>query len=219
MLSGLGEVEGGGGGGAEVDGDRLAVVRVDGQAGRRQDHRGVDEAAEGVVDSARDNYAVDVQLHAGAVLLTLDDVLDHAAGDGGVLIGGVHRGGTSAVSEAGDVVAEGGVLADLLADGGDVDLGAGDLEAPVAHGAHYHGGGVGDAGEVGAEAAGECGGRCGGAAGGGADRHDAAASDVRFHEVRTSCNGVGYGGAGRVGERHGVVDFEAEVRANGDVRR
>ena len=218
MLSGLGEVEGGGFGGAEVDGDRLAVIGVDGQAGGGQDHRDADEAAEGVVDGARNNYAVDVELHGGAALLALDDVLDQPTGDVGVVVGGVHRGGTSAVSEAGDVAAEGGVLTDCLADGGDVDLGAGDLEAPVAHGAHHYGGGVGDAGEVGAEAAGLCSGCCGSAAGSGADGHDAGASDVRFHEVRTSCNGVGYGGAGRVGERHGVVDFEAEVRANGDVR-
>ena len=217
MLSGLGEVEGGGFGGAEVDGDRLAVVGVDGQAGGGQDHRDADEAAGGVVDGARNNYAVDVELHAGAALLALDDVLNQTAGDVGVVVGGVHRGGTSAVSEAGDVVAEGGVLADFLADGGDVDLGAGDLEAPVAHRAHHYGGGVGDAGEVGAKAAGLCSGCCGSAAGSGADGHDAGASDVRFHEVRTSCNGVGYGGAGRVGERYGVVDFEAEVRANGDV--
>ena len=218
MLSGLGEVEGGGGGGAEVDGDRLAVVGVDGQAGGRQDHRDADEAAGGVVDGARDNYAVDVELHAGAALLTLDDVLDQAAGDVGVVFGGVHRGGTSAVSEAGDEAAEGGVLADFLADGGDVDLGASDLEAPVTHRAHHYGGGVGDAGEVGAEAAGQGGGRFGGAAGGGANGHDAGSGVIRFHEVRTSCNGVGYGGAGRVGERYGVVDLEAEVRANGDVR-
>ena len=218
MLSGLGEVEGGGFGGAEVDGDRLAVVGVDGQAGGRQDHRDANGAAEGVVDGARYNYAVDVEFHAGAALLALDDVLDQAAGDVGVVVGGVHRGRTSAVSEAGDVGAEWGVLAGFLADGGDVDLRAGDLEAPVAHGAHHHGGGVGDAGEAGAKAAGQGGGRFGRATDGGADGHDAGASDIRFHEVRASCNGVGCGGAGRIGKRYGVVDLEAEIGADGDVR-
>jgi len=131
-LSGLGEVEGGGAGGAEVDGHRLGVVGVDVEAGGGQHSIEADRAAEGFAQVAAAKHAVGVQLEGGAVLLALEHVFDHPVGQSGVFVGHVDRGGASAVAEAADVGAEGDVLTRGLADGGDVDFSAADLEAPVA---------------------------------------------------------------------------------------
>jgi len=216
-LSGLRQVEGGGGAGAEGDFHALAVVRVHGQAGRGQNHRHRDAAAGGVVHRARSNNAVDVELHRRASLGCLDDVLDHPAGQVGVVVGGVHRGRTRAVGEASDIAAEGGVLTGFLTDGCDVNFASCDFEAPLAHRAHSCGGGVRNAGEVCAKAAGCCSCGNGHAASGGAKSHDAGCGVVRLDEVRTSGNCVGGRGAYGVGQGHRVIDLEAQVGADGDV--
>lgn len=131
-LSGLGEVEGRGASWAEVDGHRLGVVGVDVQAGRGQHSVEADRAAKGVAQVAAAEDAVGVQLEGCTVLLALQDVLDHPVGQGGILVGHVDRCGAGAITEAADVVTERHVLPRGLADRGDVDLGAADLEAPVA---------------------------------------------------------------------------------------
>ena len=131
-LSGLREVEGGGASGAEVDGHRLSIVWVDVQAGRGQHGVERDRAAEGFAQVAAGEDAVGVELEGGAGLLALQDVLNHAVGQGGVLVSHVDRRGASAIAEAADVAAEGDVLTGGLADRGDVDFLAADLEAPVA---------------------------------------------------------------------------------------
>jgi hypothetical protein len=147
--SALAEVEGGGGAGAEGDFHALAVVGVHGEAGRGQNHGNGEGTALGVVDAAAADNAVDVELHLGTSLRALDHVLDHAAGEAGVVVCGVHGGRTRAIGEAGDVGAERCVLAGGLTDGGDVDLRAGDLEAPLADGANGNRGGVVDLEDVG----------------------------------------------------------------------
>ncbi len=132
VVSGLGEVEGGGAGGAEVDGHRLGVVGVDVETGRGQHGVEGDRAAEGLAQAAAAEDAVGVELEGGAGLLALQHVLDHAVGQGGVFVGHVDRGGAGAVAEAADVAAEGDVLTGGLADRGDVYFLAADFEAPVA---------------------------------------------------------------------------------------
>ena len=147
----------------------------------------------------------------------LDDVFDHPAGQVGVVIGGVHRGGTRAVSEAGDIGTERRVLTDFLADGCDVNFASCDFEAPLAHAAHSCGGGVRDAGKSCAEAARCSGSGDGTATSGGADGHDAGGGNISLDEIRTSGNCVGRDGTCGIGQGHGVVDLEAQVGAYGDV--
>ncbi len=135
-LSGLGEVEGGGGRRTEVYSHRLGVVRVDVQAGRGQHCIEGDRTAKRFAQGATAEDLIGVQLEGGAGLLALEHVLDHPVGQGGILIGHVDRCGARAVGKTGDEATERHVLAGGLTDRGDVDLGAGDLEAPVADLAH-----------------------------------------------------------------------------------
>ena len=220
----LAEVEGGSCARAERDFHALAVVGVHGQAGRGQDDGNGDRAAEGVANATSTGNAVDVELHRRASLRTLDHVLDHAGGQSGVVIGGVNRGGTRAVGKAGDVSAERRVLADFLTDGGDVDLRAGDLEAPLTDGTNDFRGGVRDLESV----------RCNGGAvvsdgdsratGGSRHLQHAGAGGVGNHVVGGTSGDAGGEGAatGSAGvdvddaELDGVADFEVQIGRNGD---
>ena len=194
-LSGAAEVEGGGASRAEVDGHRLGVVWVDVQAGRGQHGVEADRAAEGFAQAATAEHPVGVQLEGGAVLLALQHVFNHPVGEGGVFVGHVDGGGTRAVAETTDVVAERHVLAGGLTDRGDVDLGAGDLEAPVADLAHN--------GEVGVIDLELVGGSHGAIVGDGQDRAAGSSGDGQ----RTGGSGVAehvVGGGVRDGSREGA---------------
>ena len=136
QLSGLGEVEGGGGRRTEVDSHRLGVVRVDVQAGRGQHCVEGDRTAKRFAQGATAEDLIGIQLEGGAGLLALEHVLDHPVGQGGIFVGHVDRCGARAIGETGDEATERHVLAGGLTDRGDVDLGAGDFEAPVADLAH-----------------------------------------------------------------------------------
>jgi hypothetical protein len=222
--SALAEVEGGGASGAEVDGDRLGVVGVDVEAGGGQHGVEGDRAAEGVAQGATTKDAVGVELEGGAILLALQDVLDHAVGEGGVLVGHVDRGGAGAIAEAADVGAEGHVLSGGLANGGDVDLSAADLEAPVADLADDSEVGVGDLELVRGSDGAVISDVDGGAAGSGGHLQDAGGGGVGDHEVGgaggdTSGQGAGTGAAGLAvdhAELDGVADTEVQKRLDND---
>ena len=218
-LSGLGQVEGGGFAGAESDFHALAVVGVHGQAGRSQNHGNSDAAAGGVVDGAAAHHAVDVQLHGRARLRTLDHVLNHPVGQVAVVIGGVHRGGTRAVGEAGDVAAEGGVLTNGLADGCNINLASCDFEAPLTHGAHNCRGGVVDLESVVGNSSAVIGDGNAGTAEGGGNGQRTSGGGVADHVVSGACGQSGRKGARTSGagfgvhhaELDGVADFEVQV--------
>ena len=218
-LSGLGQVEGGGFAGAESDFHALAVVGVHGQAGRSQNHGNSDAAAGGVVDGAAAHHAVDVQLHGRARLRTLDHVLDHPVGQVAVVIGGVHRGGTRAVGEAGDVAAEGGVLTHGLADGGHVDFGPGDFKAPFAHGTHHCRGGVVDLESVGNNSSSVVGDGNAGTAESGGNSQCTSSGGVADYVVNGACGQSGRKGARAssagfgvdYAELDGIADFKVQV--------
>ena len=133
-LSGSGqEVERGGGSWAEVDCDTLSVVRVYRNRGAGKDCVHSNRAALGFVNSgATGDDAVGVELEGCTTLVALEHVLNHAVGDGKVVVRHVDVAGTSAVAKAGDVVPEGDILTGGLPDGGHVDLSAADVEGPVA---------------------------------------------------------------------------------------
>ena len=162
------EVEGGSGCGTEVDSDGLSVVRIHRDGGTGQDRVHGDRAGLGVVHAAAADDAVGVQLEGCATLLTLQHVFDHAVRDRKVIVGHVHRAGTSAIAKAGDVVLEGNILTRGLTDGGDVDFSAADVEFPVADLTNHNVVGVSDLEFVGAS---------GGALGG--DRDDRATQSGR----------------------------------------
>lgn len=222
--SALAEVEGGGASGAEVDGDGLGVVGVDVEAGGGQHGVEGDRAAEGFAQGAAAEDAVGVELEGGAVLLALQDVLDHPVGEGGVLVGHVDRGGAGAIAEAADVSAEGHVLTRGLADGGDVDFSAADLEAPVADLADDGEVGVGDLELVGGRGGAVVGDGQDGATGTGGDSQFAGGSGVAEDVVsggrrngsgqsaRASAAGLAVDNA----ELDGVADFEVQVGLDGD---
>jgi len=173
----------------------LGVVGVDVQAGRGQHCIERDGAAQALAQGAAAEHAVGVELEGSAVLLALEHVLDHAVGQGGVLVGHVDRRGAGAIAEAADVAAEGHVLARSLTDGGDVDLSAADLEAPVAD--------LADNGEVGVVHLELVGSSYGAIVG---DGKDGAAGRSRYGE-RTSCSGIAQdviGGGVRDGRRQGA---------------
>jgi len=173
----------------------LGVVGVDVQAGRGQHGIKADRTAKGIAQGAAAIHAVGVQLEGSAVLLALEHVLDHAVGQGGVLVGHVDRCGAGAIAKAADVAAEGHVLARGLTDGGYVDLSAADLEAPVAD--------LADNGEIGVVHLELVGGSRSTIVG---DGQDGAANRSRYGE-RTSCSGVAQdvvGGGVRDGRRQGA---------------
>jgi hypothetical protein len=223
-LSGLGEVEGRGTGGAEVDGHRLGVVGVDVEAGGGQHSIETDRAAQGVAQGAAAEYPVGVQLEGGAVLLALQHVLDHAVGEGGIFVGHVDRCCAGAIAETRDVGAEGNVLTGGLADGGYVDFSAADLEAPVAD--------LTDNGEigvihlklVGSNSRAVVGDGKDGATSGGGNGERTSVSGVAQHVVggggrnrrrQSACTGFA-GLAVHHAEFHGVADLEVQVRSHGD---
>jgi len=195
----------------------LAIVRVHAQAGRGQDHRHSDRAAGGVVHAAADDHAVNVQLHRGAGLGGLDDVFDHPAGQVGVVIGGIYRGGTRTIGKTSDETTERSVLTRFLTDGGDINLGAGNFKAPLTNTADGGGCGKDDAGEIGAKTRGLCGCSNDPTASGGTNRHDASGGVVGLDEVITRSDRVGGAGASRIGQGHRIVDLEAQVGADSDV--
>lgn len=223
-LSGLGEVEGRGASWAEVDGHRLGVVGVDVQAGRGQHSVERDRAAEGVAQVTAGEDAVGVQLEGCAVLLALQDVLDHAVGQGGILVGHVDRRGAAAIAEAADVGAERHVLTRGLADRGDVDLGAADLKTPVADLADDGKVGVLDLELVREDSNAVVGDVNSSAADSGGNFQYASASGVGVDVVgRASDQAAGdCAGAGAAGlavddaELDGVVDFEVQEGLNDD---
>ena len=220
----MAEVEGWGAGRTEVDGYRLGVVRVDVQAGRSQHCIKADGTAQGVAQGAAAENTVGIELEGSAVLLALQHVLDHPVGQSGIFVGHVDRCGAGAIAKAADVGAEGHVLAGGLADGGDVDFSAADLEAPVTD--------LADHSEVGVIHLKLVGGSHGAIVG---DGQDGAASSGR-HGERTSCSGVAQdvigggvrdrgrqsAGAGAAGlavhhaEFHRVACLEVQIRRNGD---
>ncbi len=220
----MAEIEGRRSSGAEVDGHRLGVVGVDVQAGRGQHCIKRDRAAQGFAQSAAAEHAVGVELEGCTSLLALEHVLDHAVGQGGVLVGHVDRCGAGAIAEATDVAAEGHVLAGGLTDGGDVDFSAADLKAPVADLANY-----GEVGVVNLELVGGNGSAVIG------DGQDGATSGSRYGEC-TSRSGVaqdvvggGVGDRRRQGagtgaaslaihhtEFHRVAYLEVQVGGDGD---
>ena len=91
ILSGLGEVEGWGGGGTEVDFHGLCVIRVDGQVGGSQVCLEFDGAAEGVVQAAAAEHLIGVKLELRTSLDALQHVLDHPVAQGVVGVGEIHR--------------------------------------------------------------------------------------------------------------------------------
>ena len=202
----------------------MGVVGVDVQAGGGQHSVEADRAAEGLAQAAAAEHPVGVQLEGGAVLLALQHVLDHAVGQGGVLVGHVDRGGAGAVAEAADVGAEGHVLSGGLADGGDVDLSAADLEAPVADLADDSEVGVGDLELVRSSDGAVIGDVDGGAAGSGGHLQDAGGGGVGDHEVggaSSDASGQGAGtGAARLAVDHaeldGIADTEVQKRLDND---
>ena len=220
----MGEVEGGGASWAEVDGDGLGVVGVDVQAGRGQHGVEADRAAEGVAQGAAAEDAVGVQLEGGAILLALQNVLDHAVGEGGVLVGHVDRCGAGAIAEAADVGAEGHVLAGGLTDRGDVDLGAADLKAPVADLAHDGEVGVGNLELVGGNGSAVVSDVNSSATGSGGYLQSASGGGVGNHVVGRASDEAGGNrtGAGAAGlavdnaELDRVADFEVEISLHRD---
>jgi hypothetical protein len=224
LSGGSAEVESRGGSRAEVHRHRLGVVRVDVHAGRGQRGVEADRAAEGVAHVAAAVHAVDVQLEGGAGLLALEYILDHPVGHRSVLVGHVDRGGASAVAEAGDVAAEGDVLTLGLTNGGDVDLGAVDLEGPVADLTHGHEVGVGDLELVGGNGGAVVGDGKNGAAGAGRDGQFTGGSGVAEHVIGGGCRdrsrqGAGAGAAGLAvnhAEFHGVAHLEIQVGLDRD---
>ena len=224
LSGGSAEVEGGGASRAEVDGHRLGVVRVDVQAGRSQHGIEGDGAAKALAKGATAEHAIGVQLEGGAGLLALQHVLDHAVGQGGVLVGHVDRCGAGAIAEAGDVAAERNVLTRGLTDGCDVNFGAGDFKAPVADLADNGEVGVGDlefvgGGDGAVVSDGDSGATCGGrhlqhagCRGVGNDVVGGAASDAGGQGATTGSTGLAVDDA----ELDGVADFEVQVGSNGD---
>ena len=202
----------------------MGVVGVDVQAGGGQHSVEADRAAEGLAQAATAEHPVGVQLEGGAVLLALQHVLDHAVGQGGVLVGHVDRGGAGAVAKAADVGAEGHVLTRGLADGGDVDFSAADLEAPVADLAHNGKVGVGDLELVGGNGGAVVGDGEDGATGAGGDGQRTSVSGVTQHVVGGGCRdrgrqGAGAGAAGLAvhhAELDGIADFEVQVGLHRD---
>jgi len=219
------EVEGRGAGGTEVDGHGLCVIRVDVQAGRGQHCIERDGAAQVLAQGAAAEDAVGVELEGSAGLLTLEHVFDHPVGEGGVLVGHVDRCGAGAIAEAGDVAAEGDVLAGGLANGGYVDLSAADLEAPVADLADGCELGVGNLELVGSGDGAVVGDGDGRTAGGGGNLQHAGCRCVGNDVIGggqgdTGRQGAGAGAAGLAvddAELDGVADLEVQVGSNGDL--
>ena len=221
-LSGSGqEVEGGSGGGTEVDRNGLSVVWIhrDGGAGQNGVHG--DRAGLGVVHAATADDAVGVQLEGCATLQTLQHVFDHAVRDRKVIVGHIHRAGTSAITKASNVVLEGNILTRSLTDGGDVDFSAADVETPVADLTNNHIVGVSDLEFVGADGGALGGDRDDRAAEGGGNSQNAGGSDVANDVVGgASCNAgrqcAGSGAASLVddAEFDGIAYFEVVVGAN-----
>jgi len=224
VISALAEVEGGGASRAEVNGDGLSVVGVDVQAGGGQHGVEGDRAAEGVAQGAAAEDAVGVELEGGAVLLALQDVLDHPVGEGGVLVGHVDRGGAGAIAEAADVGAERHVLTRGLADGGDVDFSAADLEAPVADLADNSEVGIGDLELVGGNGSTIVGDVDGSTAGSGRHLQHTCAGGVGDDVVggasgQTGRQGAAAGASGLAvdhAELDGVADFQVQVGLHDD---
>lgn len=202
----------------------MGVVGVDVEAGGGQHSIKADRAAEGFAQSAPAEHAVGVQLESGTVLLALQHVLDHAVGQGGVLVGHVDRSGAAAVTEARDVAAEGDVLTRGLTDGGDVDFSAADFKAPVAD--------LANDGEVGVVHLKLVRRSCGAVVG---DGKDGAASSGGNGQCTSGCRVAQHVIRGGVGDRcrqsartstaglavdyaelHRITGFEVQVRGYGD---
>jgi hypothetical protein len=219
------EVEDRGAGGTEVDSHRLCVVRVHVHAGRGDHSVECDRAAQCIVQSAAGEHAVGVQLERSAGLLALEHVFHKAVGKRQSFVRHVGGCRTSAVAETWDVGTERNVLAGSLTDRCNVNLGPGDLEAPVADLTDYLVLGVGNLELVGAGGNTVIRDGDGAAAFGCGDLQHAGGCCVSDHVVGgaggdTSGEGAGAGAAGLAvhhAENNGVTNPETEIRSNGDL--
>ena len=213
-LSGLGEVEDRGGGGTEVDLNCLGVVGVDRQVGGGQVGLKLDGAAEGVVQGATAEDLVGVELELGAGLDALQHVLDHPVAQGVVGVGEVHRGAAGTVGETCDEGLEGDVLTRRVADGGNVDLVTGYLEAPLADLSHSGEGCILDLELVGGGCRSSVRDGDGGAAGRGGNLHGTGGGGVGDHVVGRTTRDAARQGAGAGAAVSGVDDTEHHRVAN-----
>lgn len=210
-------------GGAEVDGNRNCIIRVDVEARAGQHGFNGDRARLGFADRAADSHAINVELERSPNLLTLKHVLNHSVSKRSVLVRHVDVGAAGAISKASDVAAEWRVLAGGLTDGRHVDFTTTELKGPVTN--------LGDHGEFGifdlelvrrdSRASGSN--RDAGAAESRGDFQHASCRRVGDHVIGRASRNAGREGAadsaaGRVVDRKldGIANLEIQEGLNGD---